>query len=170
MGEFYYKLVKKHTKRTSFVVLVSFLVTFVVVRIYVVLGTMGIIEDPNLYIRGYHVHHLNYGIVILALVGLFSLFFQNAKNKLKIGVLYGIGLGLTFDEFGMWFKLEDDYWMRLSYDAIIIISVILSSIVYFPSFWYRMINGTQKGFDRVNNARKKYKKKKEETPLINNKQ
>lgn len=144
MSNFYYKLIQKHKKRMSFTVLVSFLLTFIFVRLYVFLGTNGIINDSYLYIKGYHVHHLNYGIVILAIVGLLSLFFQNAKNRIKIGIFYGIGLGLTFDEFGMWFKLENDYWTRLSYDAIIIISLILASVVYFPSFWKGIIYHTNK--------------------------
>jgi len=138
----------------SFTILVSFLFTFIFVRIYVILGTFGIIEDPDLYIRGYHIHHLNYGIVILAVAGLLSLFFQNIKNRLRIGFLYGFGLGLTFDEFGMWLKLEEDYWTRMSYDAIIIISLILASIVYFASFWYKTMGHFQKNVDKVRNIKK----------------
>ena len=139
----------------SFNVLISFLFTFIIVRVYVVLGTVGIIEDPYLYIRGYHIHHLNYGIVILAIAGFLALVFQNTKNRLKIGVLYGIGLGLTFDEFGMWLKLENDYWVRISYDAIIIISLIFASIVYFPSFWRGLIHHTEKGVEKIRKINKK---------------
>ena len=139
----------------SFNVLISFLFTFIIVRIYVILGTIGVIEDPNLYIRGYHIHHLNYGIAILAVVGFLALIFQDARHRLKIGILYGIGLGLTFDEFGMWFKLENDYWMRTSYDAIIIISLVFASIVYFPSFWHGLINHTERGFNKIKNINKK---------------
>lgn len=123
----------------SFAILSSFLLTFITVRTYVSLGRMGIIEDPNLYIRGYHIHHLNYGIFILSITGLLALFFLNTKNRLKIGALYGVGLALTFDEFGMWLKLENDYWMRLSYDAMIVITIIFASIVYLPSFWRKLI-------------------------------
>ena len=139
----------------SFNVLVSFLFTFIIVRIYVILGTIGIIEDPHLYIKGYHIHHLNYGIFILAFAGILALFFQNTKNRLKIGIIYGIGLGLTFDEFGMWFKLENDYWTRLSYDAIIIVSLIFASIVYFPFFWHGLINHTEKGFNKIKSINRK---------------
>jgi len=138
----------------SFNVLVSFLFTFIIVRIYVILGTIGIIDDPHLYIRGYHIHHLNYGIFILAVAGFLALIFQDAKHRLKIGVLYGIGLGLTFDEFGMWLKLENDYWMRTSYDAIIIISLIFASIVYFPFFWHGVIDYIEKVIRRIKNINK----------------
>ncbi len=139
----------------SFTVLVSFLLTFIFVRIYVILGTIGIIDDPNLYIKGYHIHHLNYGIVTLAFAGILALFFQNKKNRLKIGAIYGIGLALTFDEFGMWLKLEDDYWTRLSYDAVVVISIILASMVYIPSFWYKIIRHMRSNVDRIKNVSKK---------------
>ena len=137
----------------SFIIFVSFLLTFIFVRIYVILGTIGIIDDPYLYIKGYHIHHLNYGIVILAIAGLLALVFQNAKNRIKIGALYGIGLGLTFDEFGMWFKLENNYWTRLSYDAVIIISLVFVNIVYFPSFWYGVIYRAEKKIKNVKNKK-----------------
>lgn len=149
MGKFYYNLIEKHKKRMSFVVLVSFLFTFIFVRIYVRLGNMGIIDDPDLYVKGYHIHHLNYGIFILAVAGISALFFLNTKNRLKIGVLYGIGLALTFDEFGMWLKLENDYYTRLSYDTMIVISIVLASAVYVPSFWRKLIFHLQKGFDKI---------------------
>lgn len=139
----------------SFNVLVSFLFTFIIVRIYVILGTIGIIDDPNLYIKGYHIHHLNYGIFILAVAGFLALVFQNTKNRLRLGVLYGIGLGLTFDEFGMWLKLENDYWMRTSYDAIIIISLAFASIVYFPSFWHGLISYTERGINKIKSINKR---------------
>lgn len=146
---FYYRLIAKHKRRMSFAILSSFLFTFIAVRTYVRLGKMGIIEDPNLYIRGYHIHHLNYGIFILAIAGLLALFFISTKNRLRIGGLYGVGLALTFDEFGMWLKLENDYWMRLSYDAMIIITVLFASFVYLPSFWYRVIYHTQNWINKL---------------------
>lgn len=148
MGIFYDKLIEKHRKRVSFIVLVSFLLTFIIVRCYVISAEKGIIEDPYLYIKGYHIHHLNYGIVIMAIAGFWALIFQNEKDRLKIGALYGVGLGLTFDEFGMWLRLEDDYWTRASYDAIIVISLLFISFVYFPSFWYRLVEKFNKDFKR----------------------
>ncbi len=139
----------------SFAVLVSFLSTFIFVRIYVILGTTGFINDPELYIKGYHIHHLNYGIVILAIAGFFALIFQNTKNRLKIGMLYGIGLGLTFDEFGMWLKLENDYWTRASYDAVIIIGLIFASVVYIPSFWRSLIYHAERGIEKMNDMKQR---------------
>jgi len=153
MGVVYDNLIEKHKKKVSFVVLVTFLFTFIFVRLYVLFANVGIIEDPYLYIKGYHIHHLNYGIVIMSIAGFLALVFQNEKNRLRIGALYGLGLGLTFDEFGMWFKLNDDYWVRASYDAIVIISLFFISVVYFPSLWYFLLNGFEKKTKRILNIK-----------------
>ena len=45
-------------------------------------------------------------------------------------ILYGIGLGLTFDEFGMWLHLGGPYWQWVSYDAIVTIAGLLALIAY----------------------------------------
>jgi len=37
-------------------------------------------------------------------------------------LLYGIGMGLTFDEFGMWIHLGGSYWQRASWDAITVVA------------------------------------------------
>ncbi len=149
MGILYDHLIAKHKRRVSFVVLVSFLLTFVIVRLYVLSATAGIIDDPYLYIRGYHIHHLNYGIFIMALAGFCALVLPHDKDRLKVGMLYGVGLGLTFDEFGMWLRLQDDYWSRLSYDAVIVISLIFINIVYFYPIWERIRRRCERGFRRV---------------------
>jgi hypothetical protein len=87
------------------------------------------VPEVYMFIKGVHVHHLNYGILILAFVGAYCLLKKN-YSKPNISVVYGIGLGLTFDEFGMWLMLQDNYWIRQSYDAIIAISAALVIAVY----------------------------------------
>jgi len=60
---------------------------------------------PNLYffLRGTHVHHLNYGIFLLAGVSAYLLFDMPSGRNLRFAALgYGIAMALTFDEFGMW--------------------------------------------------------------------
>lgn len=122
-----------------FIIFLSFLITFVVSRTYVYITTHDILEltflIDHIYINGVHVHHLNWGIFILAIVGFASLYNIQPIFHRKLAIFYGIGLGLTFDEFALWLKLEDDYYARISYEAIVIISLILLNIIYFPDFW-----------------------------------
>jgi hypothetical protein len=42
--------------------------------------------------------------------------------------LYGIGLALTFDEFGMWLHLGGSYWQRASFDAVVVIGASLGLV------------------------------------------
>ncbi len=49
-------------------------------------------------------------------------------------MIYGIGLGMTFDEFGMWIHLGGGYWQRHSFDAVVVVSSVLALIAYAPTF------------------------------------
>ena len=82
---------------------------------------------PNMYffLRGTHVHHLNYGIFLLVAVGAYLLLAAPRGRKLSAAALaYGIALALTFDEFGMWLHLGGSYWQRASIDAIVIVAAL----------------------------------------------
>jgi len=54
-------------------------------------------------------------------------------------IAYGIGLALTFDEFGMWLHLGGGYWQRASFDAIIVLAALLALLAYAPplGIWRR---------------------------------
>jgi glucose dehydrogenase len=90
-------------------------------------------QMPNLYffLHGTHVHHLNYGIFLLAGVSAFLLFRVRTPRDLRVAAFaYGIAMALTFDEFGMWLHLGGSYWQRASVDAIIIIAAVLGLIAF----------------------------------------
>jgi hypothetical protein len=79
--------------------------------------------------RGTHVHHLNYGIFLLAAVGAYLLFAEPSGRALRVAaLLYGMAMALTFDEFGMWLHLGGSYWQRASIDAIIVVAAVLALI------------------------------------------
>ena len=107
-------------------ILTSFLFTFMAARILVFLIISRRVPDIYLHAGATHVHHLNYGIFLLAGVGAYLLLGRPEKKGLeRATVLYGIGLALTFDEFGMWLHLGGSYWQRASFDAVIVIAAIL---------------------------------------------
>lgn len=114
--------------------LFAFLLTFVVSRVMVLL----IMSDrvPNLYffLRGTHVHHLNYGIFLLAGVGAYLVVRQPAGREARVAAfVYGVAMGLTFDEFGMWLHLGGSYWQRASVDAVLVVAAILGLVSYAPA-------------------------------------
>jgi hypothetical protein len=109
--------------------LFGFILTFIASRTVVFLIMAQ--RMPNLYffMRGTHVHHLNYGIFLLAGVGAYLLFGMPDGRALRIAaLLYGVAMALTFDEFGMWLHLGGSYWQRASVDAIIVVAAVLGLI------------------------------------------
>lgn len=111
--------------------LFGFILTFIAARTMVLLIMSQ--QMPNLYffLHGTHVHHLNYGIFLLAGVAAFLLFRVRTPRDLRVAAFaYGIAMALTFDEFGMWLHLGGSYWQRASVDAIIIIAAVLGLIAF----------------------------------------
>ena len=120
------------THRLARLVLAAFLFTFIIARILVIM-IMAHKLPPQLFfhVSGTHVHHLNYGIILLSVAGAFLLFQRPTGKALSAGaVIYGIGLALTFDEFGMWLHLGGYYWQRASFDAMVVIAAVLALIAF----------------------------------------
>lgn len=120
----------KLARRTLF----GFLLIFILSRICVLLIMSK--QMPNFYffLRGTHVHHLNYGIFLLSAVCGYSVFRRPVGRAAEFtAFMYGIALGLTFDEFGMWLHLGGSYWQRVSLDAIVVVAAVLAMISFAPN-------------------------------------
>ncbi len=92
------------------------------------------IPDLYVHIRGTHIHHLNFGIFLLSAVGAYLLFKRPEDKALRITAgAYGIGMALTFDEFGMWLHLGGSYWQRASWDAMVVLTTCFALIAFAPS-------------------------------------
>ena len=112
-------------------VLLSFMLTFITARLVSILMLLPQVPDIYLYVHDIHIHHLNYGIFLLAGVGAYLLFSTEPATP-PAAAIYGIGLGLTFDEFGMWLHLNGDYWQRASFDAIVVLAAALGLAGFAP--------------------------------------
>ena len=124
----------KDRRHLARLVLVAFLCTFTFLRIVIFLIMNHKLPDMFVYIGGTHVHHLNLGIFLLSFVGAYLLFGREKERKAKwVAVLYGIGLAMTFDEFGMWLHLGGSYWQRASFDAVTVVVGFLMLMAFGPS-------------------------------------
>ena len=113
--------------------LVSFILTFIVARSVVFLIMSRRIPNLYLFLGDTHVHHLNYGIFLLAAVSSYLLFRTSTPRNSSIAVVYGIAMALTFDEFGMWLHLGGSYWQRASLDAIVVVAALLALVAFAKS-------------------------------------
>jgi len=111
--------------------LLGFLLTFILARTIVLLIMARRIPNLYLFLSNTHVHHLNYGIFLLAGVGAYLLFRAPTGNSARRAAFaYGIAMALTFDEFGMWLHLGGSYWQRASIDAIAVVAGALALFGY----------------------------------------
>jgi len=114
--------------------LFSFILTFVLARVSVFLIMSGQIPNLYLFLGRTHVHHLNYGIFLMSAVCGYSVFRRPVGRAAEItALLYGIAIGLTFDEFGMWLHLGGSYWQRASVDAIVVAAALLGLVGFAQS-------------------------------------
>jgi len=121
----------RHVARVIFS---TFILTFIASRVMVILIMDQKVPDFFFYVGKTHVHHLNYGIFLLSGVGAYLLFRRPSGKRLTWATIaYGIGLGLTFDEFGMWVHLGGGYWQRASLDAVVIVGAVFGFAAYAPS-------------------------------------
>src|SRR6184192_3863116 len=82
---------------------------------------------------GLHIHHLVWGISLMLLSGFVAFATDLQPPWLQIGaVAFGVGAGLTLDEFALWLHLEDVYWAeegRRSVDAVIVATIIAGALI-----------------------------------------
>ena len=83
------------------------------------------------FLKGTHVHHLNYGILLLSVVAGYSVFRRPTGRAAEITALaYGFAMALIFDEFGMWLHLGGSYWQRVSVDAVIVVAALMALVSF----------------------------------------
>jgi hypothetical protein len=126
------------TRHLARLVFTAFLLTFIASRALVILIMTRRMPDFFLHMGGTHVHHLNYGIFLLSAVAGVLLFAKlNDTQRSVCALVYGFGLALTFDEFGMWLHLGGSYWQRASFDAVIVVLGVFGLIAFAPR-WQRI--------------------------------
>jgi hypothetical protein len=122
-------------KEIHFLILVAFTLSFSFIRTSAHLIRAQVSWWPgNVETKGgTHVHHLVWGILLLMIMGYLGLALDlDSPWHELVAIGFGIGLGLTLDEFALWLHLEDVYWSekgRQSIDAVVIAASVLSVAV-----------------------------------------
>lgn len=112
--------------RTGFVLLAAFMLSFGFIRTSARMIRAQVSWWPgNVQTgSGLHIHHLVWGICLLMIAG-FLEFAVTPSSPWKeiLAALFGVGAGLTLDEFALWLRLQDVYWTdagRESIDAVVL--------------------------------------------------
>lgn len=152
IAQHYQRYIVESGKQPQAVILLSFLLMFITVRLitYRIHKRSQLLPVQDLHakqkkhllrdvsVRGIHIHHLVWGILLLLVAGYTSIAFDPVGQREVLALLFGVGAALTLDEFALWLRLEDVYWTKAgrgSVDAVIIVAVILAFILLGLPFW-----------------------------------
>lgn len=126
----------EHNEQALFMVLVGFILSFAFIRMSTRLMRSpkvpwwpgSVVSDS-----GVHLHHLVFGIVTMIAAGALGFLSHGTSPYAEIcGFLFGVGAGLTVDEFALWVYLDDVYWAeegRSSIDATVIAIAAMSLVL-----------------------------------------
>jgi len=128
-------------KEEHFLILVAFLLSWGFIR-----TSAHMIHDQvswwpgNVQTKGgTHIHHLVWGILLLLSMGYIGLSFDLGSPWIElVAIAFGIGMGLTLDEFALWLNLQDVYWTkkgRESIDAVVVTACLLVIALLGVQFW-----------------------------------
>ncbi|HLJ79245.1 MAG TPA: hypothetical protein VKT75_17640 [Acidobacteriaceae bacterium] len=123
--------------RRLFLASVSFFITFLFVRLLVEAIRHHVGPFGFVMMRGRHIHHLVWGILLLLVAGYLEVGEMGTRAtptgifmSRLISIMYGMGAALTLDEFALWLNLDPNaYWNREgreSIDAIILFGALLA--------------------------------------------
>ena len=87
--------------------------------------------DPN----PMHVHHFNYGMILIGAAGLAALAPPGRRALRVLAFVFGAGVGLVFDEFGLIYNLNPEYAQPSSLISAGIVAAFLVQLTWFGHFW-----------------------------------
>jgi hypothetical protein len=128
-------------KEYHFLILVSFLLSWAFIRTSAHMIRAQVSWWPgNVSTKGgTHIHHLVWGILLLLVMGYLGISFDIESPWIElVAVGFGIGMGLTLDEFALWLNLQDVYWSekgRQSIDAVVVTTCFLFITLLGLQFW-----------------------------------
>jgi hypothetical protein len=140
IGSFFDEHVVDAGRLPAFIYLIFFLGTFAFIRTSAHMIRAQVSWWPgNVEVGGTHIHHLVWGICLLMIAGWVGIVVApEPPGREIVAAAFGIGTGLTLDEFALWLELKDVYWSadgRKSIDAVIVAGIIASFGVLGFTIW-----------------------------------
>jgi hypothetical protein len=123
-------------QRSGFILLGAFLGAFLFIR-----TSARLIRSPKITWwpgsvktkSGLHLHHLVWGICLIMSSGFLNFVLKPGSPWAEVlAAAFGVGAGLTLDEFALWVRLEDVYWSqegRMSLDAVVVATLLGGMVV-----------------------------------------
>jgi hypothetical protein len=144
-------------RETQFLFFVAFLVSFGFIRTSAHMIRAQVSWWPgNVQVGGTHIHHLVWGIILLLINGYVGVAIHPGDPWREIvAVGFGIGTGLTLDEFALWLNLKDVYWSeqgRRSIDAVVIAAALSGMLVISLRAWIDVTTEVADGVQAVAGA------------------
>jgi len=107
----------------------------------------------NVQVGGRHLHHYNFGIAILAGLGLVAVRgTEVAVRHPAAGAAYGIGAALIADEAALLLNLEDVYWSKKGHTSIDVAVGIIAALGLYATaapFWDDVLRELRRSIRRI---------------------
>src|SRR5882672_3154590 len=122
ISDFWNNHILAHERQGVFLVLVGFILSFAFIRMSTrLMRSPRVPWWPGSVVSdgGVHLHHLVFGIVTMMVAAALG----DSPLAEICAFAFGVGAGLTIDEFALWVYLDDVYWAeegRSSIDAMVI--------------------------------------------------
>src|SRR5690348_14251088 len=150
IGSVYQHAIVDTGREPHFLFFVSFLVTFGFIRTSAHMIRAQVKWWPgNVQVGGTHIHHLVWGILLLLICGYVGIAVAPDSPWREVtAVFFGIGTGLTLDEFALWLNLKDVYWEkegRASIDAVIVAAAVSGLLLISLRSWIDLTTRLEDG-------------------------
>jgi lysyl-tRNA synthetase class 2 len=134
-------------REPELLLLLSFLLAFGFIRTSAHLIRAQVRWWPgNVEVGGTHIHHMVWGIGLVLVLGYAAIAFEpGAPWRQLLAIGFGIGIGLTLDEFALWLDLRDVYWLpegRKSIDAVIVAAAAGALLLLGVRIWIDLADDT----------------------------